>query len=221
MWFPGTACSPEETESSEQCLSLVRSSVLQDGVTYTLTDLKGHGKMAPGERNITRQHGRVTPRTPAVRAVLPGTSSRPWKGKSGNGRQSLQITYLTRDLNPESAKNSDNSTMRWQTAQLKVGWGYSWTFLQKKTYKWLISTRTHAQRHFLSVQFSCSSCPTLCHPISFIKKMKMGHSEVHLKTARMARVKKTESSCYRWGHETWGPLCTFWEWKVCSHCGNV
>ena len=95
-------------------------------------DLKGQGKMAPWERNTTRQHGGVTLPTPAVRAVLPGTSSRPRKDKAGNGRKSLQITYLTRDLNPENTKNSDNSTMRRQTAQLKMGRGYSWTCLQKR-----------------------------------------------------------------------------------------
>lgn len=59
-----------------------------------------------------------------------------WEDNPQNGRQYLQIMYLTRNLASRIYKEllqpSNNSKKKPQVTQLKLDKGSKWTFLQKK-----------------------------------------------------------------------------------------
>ena len=47
--------------------------------------------------------------------------SKEWQDKPQTGRKYMQKTYLIKDCYPKYTKNSENSTIRKQTAQIKNG----------------------------------------------------------------------------------------------------
>ena len=62
-----------------------------------------------------------------------------WRDKPQNEREYLQDMYLIKDLYPKYTKNSQNSTIRKQTTQLKTGQKIWTKTSPKKVYSWQIS----------------------------------------------------------------------------------